>query len=125
MSEEPRDQTDRDLMISRRAYAIAQELLAGPVLRLASEAAQVGWHGTQTHPETGSVALVREDGEFVDLVGHVVRVERNLPAETRAIYAYVYATAPIADDFSLARRTFFGLGILANEVLSCQVEVLA
>jgi hypothetical protein len=125
MSAEPRDQTDRDLMISRRAYAVAQELLAGPVLRLASEAAEIGWHGTQTHPESGSVALVREDDIYRSLVGHVIRIERNLPAETRSVYAYVYATAPIADDFSLARRTFFGLGILANEVLTCQVEVLA
>ena len=92
------DQLDSDLMISRRAFAVAQEAFSGSVLRVAAEEAQIGWHSTDTHPETGSVALVREDGDLVDLVGEVVRVERRLNAETRVVYAYVYATGTILDD---------------------------
>lgn len=119
------DQLDLDLMHSRRAFPVAQGLLAGAVLRIAAEAAVVGWHGSDLHPETGSVALVREDGEFTDLVGQIIRIERPIPGSSRSVYAYVYGTAPIADDLSLARRCFLGLGILANEVLTCSVEVLA
>lgn len=119
------DQLDLDLMHARRAFPVAQELLSGPVLRLAAEEAQIGWHGSDTHPETGSVALVSESGDFVDLVGHLIRVERQLAGGQRSVYAYVLATAAVADDdFSLTRRTFLGLGVLANEVLTCSVEVL-
>lgn len=120
------DQLDLDLMHSRRAFPVAQALLEGPALRLAAEEAQIGWHGTETHPESGSVALVSESGGFADLVGKIVRIERQLAGEERSVYAYVLATAAVvADDFSLSRRTFLGLGILANEVLTCSVEVLA
>lgn len=118
------DQLDLKLMRARRAFPVAQELLSGPTLRLAATAAQIGWHGSDTHPETGSVALVSESGEYADLVGHLIRVERHLAGEERFVYAYVIATGPVIDDFSLSRRTFLGLGILANEVLSCSVEVL-
>lgn len=119
------DQLDHDLMIARRAFPVAQELLAGPVLRTESESAAVGWHDTGVSPETGSIALVPEDGDLVDLVGHLVRVDRHLAGSTRTVYAYVYGTAAIADDLSLSRRCFLGLGILANETLECEIGVLA
>jgi hypothetical protein len=119
------DQLDIDLMQSRRAFPVAQQLLSGPVLRQETESAVIGWHGSSTHPETGSVALVREDGAFVDLVGHIVRIDRQLSGATRSVYAYVVATGPIADDLSLTRRAFLGLGILANETLDCAIQVLA
>lgn len=117
-------QVDEDLLISRRAFAVAQEEFAGAGLRVAAEAADIGWHGTDLHPETGSVALVREDGPYVDLVGEIVGVSRTLSAESRTVYAYVIGTAPILDDLSLARRAFMGLGILSNELLVCTVEVI-
>lgn len=121
----PTQQLDLDLMMSRRAYPVAQEAFSGPVLRVAAEEAAIGWHGAELHPETGSVALVREDGPFVELVGEIVRIERRLASETRVVFAYVYATAAILDDLSLARRTFMGLGILANENLVCSIGVVA
>lgn len=119
------DQLDTELMISRRAFPVAQALLSGPVLRLVAEAAEIGWHGSQTHPETGSVALVREDGPYVDLVGQIVRIERPVPTEPREVFAYVFATAPILGDISLARRTFMGLGILANESIEGSIGIVA
>jgi len=119
------DQLDLDLMHSRRAFPVAQALLSGAVLRLAASEASIGWHGTEVSPETGSVALVREDGPFVELVGEIVRLERRVGIHDRAVYAYVYGTGPILDDLSLARRTFMGLGILANENVSASIEVIA
>lgn len=120
-----RDQLDIDLMRSRRAFPVAQALLEGPVLRQEAEGAVIGWHGSATHPETGSVALVREDGEFSELVGNIVRIDRRLSGATRSVYAYVVSTAPIEDDLSLSRRAFLGLGVLANETLDCSIQVLA
>jgi expansin (peptidoglycan-binding protein) len=120
-----KDQLDLDLMKSRRVFAVAQEAFAGAVLRVAAADATIGWHSTDLHPETGSVALVREDGDFADLVGEVISVTRRLPTETRVVYAYVLGTASILDDLSLARRAFMGLGILTNEQLSCSIEVIA
>lgn len=118
-------QADLDLMTSRQAFAVAQAAFDGPSLRVASAAAAVSWHGTELHPEGGSVALVREDGDFADLVGEIVMLARPLPTVTRTVFAYVVGTAPIVDDISLARRPFMGLGILANEYVTCQMDVVA
>jgi hypothetical protein len=118
-------QTDIDLMMARRAFAVAQENFAGAVLSTAALVADVGWHGTDLHPEAGSVGLVREDGDYVDLVGEIIKVSRVLTIETRVVYAYVVGTAGIIDDLSLSRRTFLGLGPLSNEQLVCTVEVIA
>lgn len=118
-------QADEDLQLARRAFAVAQAGLAGASLRIFSEVAEVSWHDTSTHPETGCIALVREDEGLADLVGEIVKVSRTMPTTTRVVYAYVLGTAPIADDISLSRRTFMGLGILANELLTCRVDVVA
>jgi hypothetical protein len=118
-------QADADLQLSRRAFSVAQAGFNGGVNELIAEAADISWHGTELHPEAGSIALVREDSDLVDLIGEIIKITRVLPTSTRIVYAYVYATAPIADDISLARRTFMGLGILANELLTCKVETIA
>lgn len=120
-------QRDTELMMSRRAFPVAQDAFAGPVLREVSAAAAVGWYYTDLHREIGSIALVRENGPHVDLVGEIVKVTRTMATETRVVYAYVYATAPILEewDLALSRRAFLGLGILANEQLDCRVEVIA
>lgn len=119
------DQLDIDLMHSRRAFPVAQTLLSGPVLRVAASEATIGWHNTEVSPETGSVALVREDGPFVELVGEIVKIERRVGVHDRIVYAYVFATGPIIDDMSLARRAFMGLGILANANVGASIEVIA
>jgi len=118
-------QADLDLQMARRAFPVAQAAFDGPVHDLAAEAADVGWHDTSTNPETGSIALVREDSELVELVGDIVKISRAMPTETRVVFAYVLGTASIVDDLSLARRPFMGLGILANETLSCKIETIA
>lgn len=118
-------QLDLDLMNSRRAFPEAQALFDGAALSLVAEGAKIAWHGSDLHPETGCIALVREDGPHVDLIGEIVKVSRTLPTKRRTVFAYVYATAAIDADLSLARRTFMGLGILANESLDCRLEIIA
>lgn len=121
----PADQLDLNLMMSRRAFPTAQEAFEGAVLRTAAASAMVGFHGSDTSPETGAVALVREDGDYVDLVGEIVRVSRRLSGGTRSALVYVVGTGPILDDLSLSRRAFMALGILASETLECSIEVIA
>jgi hypothetical protein len=121
----PDDQLDLNLMMSRRAFPVAQAAFEGAVLRTAAANAVIGFHGSDTSAETGAVALVREDGDHVDLVGEIVRVSRRLSGETRTVLVYVFGTGPILDDLSLTRRGFMGLGILAAETLECSIEVIA
>lgn len=118
-------QNTPELQLARRAFPTAQRLLRGGTLREASPAAQIGWHGTEVTPETGSVAVVPTSGPLADLVGEIVVVRRIMPTEIRSVFAYVIGAAPIVDDLSLARRPFLALGLLANESLTCSVEVVA
>jgi hypothetical protein len=114
-----------ELMIARRAFPVAQELLAGAVLREASASAQIGWHDTTACAETGAIALVPPEGELTDLIGDTVVVKRHLATETRGVYVYVLARAAIPDALSLSRRAFLHLGPLASETIDCSVEVIA
>lgn len=118
-------QTDADLMNSRRAFPEAQELLRGATFERVAEGAAVGWHGSEVSPETGCVALVREDGPYTALVGEIVKLTHPLATGTRSVYVYVFATAAVLDDISISRRAFLALGILANANLDCVVETIA
>ena len=118
-------QNTPELMLARRAFPTAQRLLRGGILREASPAAEIGWHGTEVTPELGSVAVVNSSGPLLELVGEVVVVKRIMPTELRSVFAYVIGSAPLVDDLSLSRRPFMALGYLANESLICSVEVIA
>lgn len=114
-----------ELMVARRAFPVAQELLAGPVLRKAAIAARIGWHNNDVCAETGPVAVVPAGGQLEELVGEVVVVKRRLPEAIRGVYVYVVGRSPVIDDLSLSRRAFLHLGLLASEFLECSVEVIA
>lgn len=116
-------QLEPELMASRRAFPVAQALLAGGAQRTAAAAAQVEWHDSVEHPETGAVALAPISGEFSDLVGEIVKVTRTDGG--RSVYVYVVGSTDLPDGvaLSLARRPFLALGLLANEYLVCTVEV--
>lgn len=118
-------QTMPELMIARRAMPVAQELLAGAVLREAAIGAKVGWHDTTVCAETGAIAIVPSEGDLVDLVGEVIVVKYPTPSEIRGVYAYVLGRAPLVDDLSLSRRAFLELGLLSSEFLECSIEVIA
>lgn len=117
------DYSDLDLIATRRAFPITQEILRGPVARLVAEEADIGWHGTTVSPEDGATAVVEEGGEFEDLVGDVLRVWR--PESRREVFVLVISsTKGLPTDLSLSRRAFFALAPLWRETIEVSIEVI-
>lgn len=112
-----------ELLAGRRAFAAAQRLLTGADFRRVPGLIGIGWHGTQTDPETGSFAVVDESEEMGELIGEVVRVRE--PLTGREVVAYVLGARDVPTRLSLARRPFMALGLLAVESLPCELVVLA
>jgi hypothetical protein len=119
------EQNDADLQLSRRALYVSQAVWDGPAISTAAASAEIVWHGSEAHKETGAIALVPLEGDLSDLVGNVVRVTRIEGFRRRSVCAYVYARVDMEGDLSLARRPFMQLGLLANESIECLVEVVA
>lgn len=111
---------EQEVLDARRAFATAQQLLAGVAVERVEGLVAVGWYDTAVNPETGSFALVRREGPLTDLIGEIVHVS----AGDRSVFAYVLGSAGVPTDLALARRAFFALGLLALESLDCVVEVV-
>jgi hypothetical protein len=111
--------TQQEVLDARRAFPKAQQLLASPPLRRLAGSIDVGWYGTEVHPETGSFALVRDGADLDDLIGEVVIVTVGM----RSVYAYVIGARGIPTDVALARRAFLSIGRLSHESLPAVVEV--
>ncbi|MBA2751593.1 MAG: hypothetical protein H0U41_05050 [Actinobacteria bacterium] len=109
-----------ELNATRRAFAKAQLLLAGSASRLVGQA-DVGWHGTSVHEESGSVCLVRFGSDYADLVGEYLL----FTVGPNSLVAYCYERADVAADISLARRPFLHLAGLYRDTISARVEVRA
>jgi hypothetical protein len=114
-----------ELMVARRAFPVAQDLFAGPVLRTAAPTARIGWFDTEVCAEMGAIAVVPAEGDLSDLVGEIVVVKRRMPNETRGSYVYVLARAAVLEDLCLSRRAFLNLAPLSSESIECSVEVIA
>lgn len=117
-------QREPEINVSRRAFPVAQSLLSGGVVRIASPAAPVGWFGTTVFAETGSVAVVRAGGPLEELVGEIVAVSYG----GRSVYAYVAISTALLEedvDLSLSRRTFLALAPLYAERLVGVVAITA
>lgn len=111
---------EQELLDSRRAFATAQELLAGVPSRRLSGLVTVGWHSNDVHPETGSVAVVGLTSGLDELVGEIVLVT----VDSRSVFAWVIGARDVPVDLSLARRPFEALSLLAAESLAAVVEVV-
>jgi hypothetical protein len=107
----------------RRAFAKAQELLESPPHERLSSLLDIGWHSTQTDPETGSFAVVGENSSWDVLIGETLRI--TVPATTRTVYVYVLGARDVPVPISVTRAVFLRLGLLALESLPCIVEVTA
>lgn len=110
---------DPDLLAARRAFPMSQALLAGEPLRELG-VVDVGWHDTNTHPETGAFAVVAIGAEFGELRGEILRVS----AGDRVAFVYVVAERAVPAPISLARRAFLHLGLLSTERLSALVNIV-
>lgn len=119
------EQNDADLQLSRRALAVSQAAWEGPAASTAAASASVVWHGSDAHKETGAIGLVPVEGELGELVGNIVRVTRIEGFRRRSVCVYVFDAVDMTGDLSLARRPFLQLGLLANESIECQIEVIA
>lgn len=109
-----------EFLVAQRAFPMAQELLAGVALRTLGRV-EVGWHDTRVHPSVGAFAVVADNGNLTDLIGEILRVSRG----TREVFVYCVGARAVPVRLSLARRAFFGLGLLAHETLPCVVEVVS
>jgi hypothetical protein len=119
------EQIDADLQLSRRALSVSQAAWDGPAISTAASSAEVVWHGSEAHKETGAIALVPLDGDLSELVGNIIRVTRIEGYRRRSVCVFVFDTVDMEGDLSLARRPFIELGLLANESIECLVEVVA
>lgn len=121
-----KDQVDPKLMMSRRAFPVSQLAWAGaPVRQVGSELA-IGWHDSSATGETGAIALVNQTGNYLDLIGEIIRVTTTTPGgRERSSLVYVYEMASLDVDISLSRRAFLALGLLPTESLLGKVETIA
>lgn len=115
---------DPETHIARRGFPDAQLAFKAATSRTLSSLIDVGWYDTDTHPESGCFALVREGGPLEELVGEVLAVSRDVPDPPEPTYVYVIQALPVLDDLMLARRAFLSLGLLTHETLSCTVGVI-
>jgi hypothetical protein len=113
---------EAELMWAQRAFPKAQQLLAatGAPTRRLPGLVDIGWHGTEVEPIAGAVGVIGLGGDQ-DLLGEVVRVSNG----TRSIYVYLLGVRAVPTPYSVSRRAFLGLGLLAIERLACVVEVIA
>lgn len=117
-------QRDAALLVSRRAFPESQRLWDGPAVRKAASGASLAWHGGDLNPETGATGLVMRGGAYEDLVGELVRFTRRSASGDRSATVYILEPADRDTDFSIARRAFLSLGLLANESLIVDVDVV-
>lgn len=114
-----------EILIGRRAFPKAQELLAGNALGPSQTfSLGTGWHGTDTHPETGAFALVDTDSGNDELIGEILHVSLVVGDKVRGVYVYCLGSASLPTPLSLTRRAFGALGLLTLESLTCTVEVV-
>lgn len=111
--------TEPEILIGRRAFPMTQQLFAGVGRRL-PEQVDIGWYGTETHPEAGAFALVRDGWGLDELIGEILRVTVG----TRAVFVYVVGARGVPTDIALSRRAFLALGRLSHESLTMTVEVV-
>ncbi|MGH2898977.1 MAG: hypothetical protein ACRDMZ_09920 [Solirubrobacteraceae bacterium] len=112
--------TEPEILMGRRAFPTAQQLLAGVPLRRLPALVEVGWYGTETHSETGAFAVVRSGWGLDDLLGEVLKVTVG----RRSVFVYVIGARGVPTDIALARRAFFEVGRLSHETLPAVVEVV-
>lgn len=118
------DPTELEIMYGRRAFPVAQQLLAGlgtPQRTLSP--VTIGWHDTSLSDESGSFCVVDAAGDQLELIGEVLSFTA---LNEREVFAYCLGSAGLPDgiDISVSRRVFLGLGLLALESLQVVVEVL-
>lgn len=118
---------ETDMYFARLPYAVAQSVLSlgGPsgVQRLV----QVGWHDTFIDPETGSVALVRDDSVLMDLLGERVKVTTQEVPVPRSVVAYVHNVVDpraVEWDLSLSRHLYAQLGLLGSTTITAVAEAV-
>lgn len=111
---------ETEILNARRAFPMAQALLSGVAVRRLPERVAVGWYGTETHPEAGAFAVVRDGFGLDELVGEVLQVT----VAGRSVYVYVVGARGVPTDIALSRRAFFALGRLSRESLLAGVEVV-
>jgi hypothetical protein len=109
------------LLSARRAFPIAQQLLAGVPILTPPLDLSIGWYDTALDPERGSFAVVAEGGEHEDLIGEVIAVSYR----GRSVNAYVLGARGISAELALQRRAFLAIAVPSAESLEAQVEVLA
>lgn len=80
----------------------------------------MGWYGTETHPEAGAFAVVRDGWGIEGLIGRVLKITVG----SRSIFVYVVGARDVPADVAVTRRAFLGLGLLAQESLPAVVEVV-
>jgi hypothetical protein len=109
------------LLSARRAFPVAQQLLAGVPILTPPLDVSVGWYDTALDPERGSFAVVAEGGEHEDLIGEVIAVTYR----GRSVNAYVLGARGISTEFALQRRAFLAIAVPSTESVQAQAEVLA
>jgi hypothetical protein len=112
---------EQALLDSRRAFPMAQQLLAGGVTRVLPARVSVGWHDTSIEPEAGSIAVVRRGAGLDDLFGSVLALTDDAGRE---LFVYVIGARGVPFDISVARRPFLSLGLLSRESVRCPVGVV-
>jgi hypothetical protein len=109
-----------EILIGRRAFATAQQLLAGVPLRRLGRI-DVGWYGTDTHPEQGAFAVVRDGAGLAELVGEVLKVTVG----SRVVFVYVVGARGVPAQLAVSRRAFLALGLLSLDSVPAVVEVVS
>jgi hypothetical protein len=112
-------QLEVEIMAGRRVFATAQALLSGgPIAGLASQRLSVGWHNSSVNSESGSFAVVAQNGGLDDLVGEIVSIKYS----NAIIYAYVLTTADVPVQLSVTRRLFLAMNRLTLESITADVR---
>lgn len=111
---------DEEVLLGRRAFAVSQEAWTRAPVRRVPRFVTVGWYDTVVDAETGPFALVDRSAELDDLVGEIIKVNR----EHLSVFVYVLGSADLETDFALTRRGFLEISVLANEELPCVLEVV-
>lgn len=79
----------------------------------------VGWHGTETEPIAGATCVLGVGGDQA-LRGEVLRISRG----PRRVFVYVLGVRAVPVPYSISRRAFLGLGLLALDSIPCVIEVV-
>lgn len=120
----PVHDVDEEVHIGRRAFPETQELFSQVGDHRLDNFVEVGWYGTEAHPESGSFALVREGGPLEELVGEILGITRDVSADPLPTYCYVIGALPIVDDLQVFRRVFVNFAPLWRDTVRCVVEVI-